>query len=64
VPDGSIVNVTGAGDTLVGAVLAALIRTPLAFDDPKTLTALIADAQLAAVLTLQSAHAVSPELSS
>lgn len=62
-PDDSIVNVTGAGDTLVAALLAGLVKSPKAFEDPEALSALIADAQTAAVLTLQSALAVSPKLS-
>lgn len=62
-PNDLIVNVTGAGDTLVAAILSGLVKSPKAFEDPEALSALIADAQKAATLTLQSALAVSPELS-
>ncbi|KAI0651934.1 indigoidine synthase A-like protein [Trametes meyenii] len=63
VAEDKIVNVTGAGDSLVGAMLAALTRSPTAFEQPETLDQLVAQAQLAAVYTLQSEHAVSPRLS-
>jgi pseudouridylate synthase / pseudouridine kinase len=63
-PEESIVNVTGAGDTLVAAILTGLISSPTAFEDPKALSRLIAGAQFAATMTLRSVHAVSPELSS
>ncbi|OJT04731.1 Pseudouridine-metabolizing bifunctional protein [Trametes pubescens] len=63
VPEDKIVNVTGAGDSLVGAMLATLTRNPAAFEEPATLDELVAQAQLAAVYTLQSEHAVSPRLS-
>lgn len=58
-----IVNVTGAGDSLVGSVLASLMKTPDTFKDRKSLESAIGNAQRAACLTLQSPHAVSPELS-
>jgi len=58
-----ITNVTGAGDSLVGSVLATLVQNPRAFHDPQTLENTISSAQRAAVLTLQSTHAVSPLLS-
>lgn len=58
-----IVNVTGAGDTLVGSMLAGLLHNPTALEDPSTLVDLISKAQDAAVLTLQSPCAVSPSLS-
>lgn len=59
-----LVNVTGAGDSLVGAVLARLLREPDAFQDPSSLQDLMTFAQRAAVLTLQSHEAVSSALSS
>ena len=40
-----IVNVTGAGDSLVGSVLSTLLQTPQAFDNPTTLSAMIEEAQ-------------------
>ncbi|KAI0669815.1 indigoidine synthase A-like protein [Trametes maxima] len=63
VAEDKIVNVTGAGDSLVGSMLATLTRTPAAFEQPETLDQLVAQAQLAAVYTLQSEYAVSPRLS-
>ena len=63
VADEKIVNVTGAGDSLVGSMLATLSQAPDAFEKPETLDQLVARAQLAAVYTLQSEHAVSPRLS-
>jgi len=59
----SIVNVTGAGDTLVASVLASLVQNPRGFEDPGSLKKIMEDAQVAAVLTLQSEFAVSPSLS-
>lgn len=58
-----IVNVTGAGDSLAGSVLASLVQNPRAFHHPDTLDNVITSAQQAAVLTLQSINAVSPLLS-
>ena len=63
-PAESIVNVTGAGDTLVASVLASLVQDPKAFEDPKSLKETMEDAQTAAVLTLKSEYPVSPSLSS
>ncbi|KAI8990513.1 indigoidine synthase A-like protein [Trametes punicea] len=63
VPKDKIVNVTGAGDSLVGSMLATLTRNPAAFEEPAALEQLVAQAQLAAVYTLQSERAVSPRLS-
>ncbi|KAI0778267.1 indigoidine synthase A-like protein [Trametes elegans] len=63
VPEDKIVNVTGAGDSLVGSMLATLSQNPAAFGTPESLDRLVAQAQLAAVYTLQSEHAVSPRLS-
>lgn len=42
---GQIVNVTGAGDSLVGSILASLIQTPGAFSNPTTLNYIIHKAQ-------------------
>jgi pseudouridine-5'-phosphate glycosidase/pseudouridine kinase len=58
-----VVNVTGAGDSFVGALLANLVRNPRTFQDPKTLSDAISAAQRAAILSLQSQFAVSPLLS-
>lgn len=57
-------NTTGAGDSLVGALLAILAQDPHAFNSPSTLSRTLNIAQQAAILTLQSPHAVSPSLSS
>ena len=57
-------NSTGAGDSLVGVLLAVLARDPHAFNSPPTLSRALDIAQQAAILTLQSPHAVSPLLSS
>lgn len=57
-------NTTGAGDSLVGALLATLAQDPHAFNSPLTLSRTIDIAQQAAIMTLQSPHAVSPSLSS
>jgi len=62
-PPESIVNVTGAGDTLVASVLASLVQDPRGFEDPELLKGIMRDAQAAAVLTLESEFAVSPSLS-
>lgn len=43
-PD-EVVNVTGAGDTLVGSTLASLVQNPLAFEDPQALDQLAHRAQ-------------------
>lgn len=57
-------NSTGAGDSLVGALLASLARDPHAFNSPSSLSGALDIAQQAAILTLQSPRAVSPSLSS
>ena len=62
-PQESISNVTGAGDTLVASVLASLVQNLNGFEDPESLRNIIEDAQAAAVLTLKSEYAVSPSLS-
>ena len=60
----SVVSVTGAGDSLVGAILAALTQNASTFDNPELVDDIIALAQFAAIQTLQSPLAVSPLLSS
>lgn len=72
IAEDSIVNVTGAGDTLVGALLAEVVRDPGLFegksggdggDGLEAMGAAVERAQGAAVKTLQSSLAVSPLLS-
>jgi len=58
----NIVNVTGAGDTLVGVLAASLVHEPATLLHPGTLHDAINLAQSGAALTLQSIHAVSPLL--
>lgn len=60
----SLVNVTGAGDSFVGALLAILAHQPNVLYHPESLHEAILTSQKAAVLTLQSHSAVSPLLSS
>ncbi|KAF8905531.1 indigoidine synthase A-like protein [Gymnopilus junonius] len=62
-PVESVANVTGAGDTFVGALLATLANDSTVLYHPSRLGDAINTAQKAAVLTLQSHSAVSPELS-
>lgn len=57
------INVTGAGDSLVGALLAALVQNPSAFSNPESLDGVIELGQSAAIETLRSPLAVSPSLS-
>ena len=59
----SVINVTGAGDTLVASILASLVQNTSGFEDPELLRKIMEDAQAAAVLTLESEFAVSPSLS-
>ncbi|KAG5647938.1 hypothetical protein DXG03_006972 [Asterophora parasitica] len=61
---GDVVNVTGAGDSFVGALLANLLQYPDAFHHPTKLNDAMCAAQNAAILSLQSHRAVSPLLSS
>ncbi|KAG2120829.1 Indigoidine synthase A like protein-domain-containing protein [Suillus discolor] len=63
-PNNALVNTTGAGDSLVGALLAALVQSPKAFHSTISLQRTIDIAQHAALLSLQSPLAVSPLLSS
>lgn len=55
-------NVTGAGDSLVGALLASLVSEPELFQSPRATRKALAQAQQAAVYTLQSPEAVSRRL--
>jgi pseudouridine-5'-phosphate glycosidase/pseudouridine kinase len=57
-----VVNVTGAGDSLVGSILASLAANPDTMQHPALVVHMIARAQQAAVLTLKSDLAVSPLL--
>ena len=59
----SVVSVTGAGDSLVGAILAALMQDLSAFNNPESLDGVIGLGQSAAIETLRSPFAVSPSLS-
>ena len=62
-PIETIVNVTGAGDSFVGALLACLAHDSSTMYDPNGLKDVVAIAQKAAKLTLQSHSAVSAFLS-
>jgi len=57
-----IINVTGAGDSLVGTLCAGIAMDPTTFKDQAKLDALVHLAQEAAVLSLHSVRAVSPLL--
>ncbi|KAK2750638.1 hypothetical protein FQN57_002709 [Myotisia sp. PD_48] len=57
--EGDIVSVNGAGDTLLGVVMAGLGRV----EGDATLEDIIPIAQKASVMTLKSEHAVNPEIS-
>ncbi|KAF9496150.1 hypothetical protein BDN71DRAFT_1469138 [Pleurotus eryngii] len=59
----TLVNVTGAGDSFVGALLASMMKHPSLFQEPKLLDDAIYLAQKAAILTLASPLAVAPEIS-
>lgn len=67
IAEDTIVNVTGAGDTLVGALLAEVVRDPGLFEGRsgglEAIDVTLERAQGAAVKTLQSSLAVSPLLS-
>jgi len=58
-----VVNVTGAGDSFVGVLVAGLLRDPKALHDPLTAENLIRVAQMASIHTLKSSYAVSPQIS-
>ena len=62
-PKNAVLNVTGAGDSLVGAILAAIAENQYVFEDPQSVDMAIDRAQRAAIRTLQSPLAVSPALS-
>jgi len=62
--DRSPVCDTGAGDSLVGVLLAELLRSPGLFDVPDDLNVAMEYAQRAAVLSLGSSSPISPLLSS
>ena len=57
-----IVSVTGAGDSLVGALSASIVKDGSTFLDPVKLDAAIQLSQKAAVASLHSIRAVSPLL--
>jgi len=59
-----VLNVTGAGDTLIGTLAAAVVQDSTALSHPKKMDKVMEDSQNAAVMTLRSHHAVSPLLSS
>jgi pseudouridine-5'-phosphate glycosidase/pseudouridine kinase len=64
-PKENIVNVTGAGDTLVGSILASLLLQGAGlFSHPSLLDDAMHAGQQSALLTLQSSHAVSPLIAS
>jgi pseudouridine-5'-phosphate glycosidase/pseudouridine kinase len=56
-------NVTGAGDSFVGTLIAGIASDGNQIYDPQGLENIVNTAQQAAVLTLQSHEAVSPLLS-
>lgn len=58
-----VVDVTGAGDTLVGSLLASSITAgPALFEDDAKLASAIDRAQKAACATLNCEEAVSPDI--
>ena len=59
--ESNIVSVNGAGDTLLGVVMAALGRGGR--DQEIRLEDVIPIAQKASVMTMKSKHSVSPEIS-
>lgn len=62
--DKALLNVTGAGDSLVGSLLASVVhQSDSPFHNPARLDEAIGRAQRAAVMSLQSSFAVAPELS-
>jgi len=58
----AVINVTGAGDSLVGSILASLASNSEAMQDVGSVTRMVNRAQQAAALTLRSDMAVSPLL--
>ncbi|KAG9043010.1 hypothetical protein FS837_010140 [Tulasnella sp. UAMH 9824] len=59
-----VVSTTGAGDSLVGSLMAAVVKDGEAFRSPSRLDDLMRSAQGAAVMSLKSSTAVSALLSS
>lgn len=59
----ALVNVTGAGDSFVGALLAGIASDSNRLYNPEGLESIVNTAQRAACLTLESHDAVSPLLS-
>ena len=57
-----VTNVTGAGDTLVGALCAGLVKNPNALQELSVCDGLLQFAQEAAVSSLRNARAISPDL--
>ncbi|OCB88300.1 hypothetical protein A7U60_g4502 [Sanghuangporus baumii] len=57
-----VVSVTGAGDSLAGALCASLVKDPTTFQTSEKLDAAVHIAQRAAVLSLHSVRAISPLL--
>ena len=53
-PPESIVNVTGAGDTLIASVLASLVQSAREPEYPESSKGIMEDARAVAVLTLKS----------
>lgn len=60
---GNVVNSTGAGDSLMGALLAQALHDRDLWTDPRKVERAIDMAQMAACETLQSKFSVSPALS-
>jgi pseudouridine-5'-phosphate glycosidase/pseudouridine kinase len=58
-----VTSVTGAGDSLAGALLALLARNPRMHQTRSGMDEMVSKAQKAAVFTLQSQEAVSRQLS-
>jgi len=63
VPQAEIISVNGVGDTLLGVIMAGLIKMEKDGQEPR-LDDVIPMAQKAAVLTLKSREAVAPEIRS
>jgi pseudouridine-5'-phosphate glycosidase/pseudouridine kinase len=60
---GDIINVTGAGDTLVGSLLASsMIEGSTLFEDDAKLASAIGHAQKAACATLRCEEAISSDI--
>ena len=59
-PPSGVVNVTGAGDSLVGSLLASVVQNPKTFNDPATLDMAINRAQQVWVIYAQTRHRLTP----